>query len=692
MRIVALAAGLCLMTALAGCAGLLHGGTNPAPAWVESPEAVADQGKFLTAQGQAAATVQDPARAADEAARNRLASVITEYTQTTARAFLTADGVAGSPLAGPFTNTLAAAVSGAILRASISRDTWVDVDGATHVLYRVPIALVDDKIVDGTRQTVATANPFGKDPEQVAAQVEKFLQSRLTERLKMAARAQAPAPAPQPSPQATPIPAPAPAPTPDTTPSWLEADRYSTYPSDKFLSAIGLGADETAAEDSARSELAAAIDTRLQGRLRALVSEPGTSPIDEDVEHLAPSSLHFADKDLMATRIAERWHDSVTDTYYVLAVMDRAAAAPLYSQRVSDAQQKSKDLVAQAQGDLKGDKYAASLIDYMDALTAATDALRMQLAALAVAPEDALADLRGLTVEPLVKQAKAGLEALLGQITLTAVSGDGQWVPPGGAPRAPLVVKATAGPGKVPLPGVPVRLTVRGGKEPILARTDEAGTARCTITGPLPIGLRQGTVTATLDLARLAAGADLTGLTAPHVDFHYALRSRADTTIAIYFYDTGSGEAAAPVTARLRGALIAAGWHLMEDARVTESVGAGKPAPDAPPADALDAAGMRRGLAPTQSLLIVVGRLTTHLVDTAKVTGGELKIYNCDYSLAVVDSEAGEPPSTVMTAEGKGQGAYVDDEVEAAARATTDAADAISKKVLGELRAKFGAR
>ncbi len=691
MRIGVLAAGLVLVAALAGCVHLFGGGASPAPSWVETPEAMADQGKFLTAQGQAAGNVQDPAKAADEAARNRLASVLTEYTQTTARAFLTADGVAESPLAQPFTNTLAAAVSSALLRASISRDVWTDVGGDTHVLYRVPIALVDDKIVDGTRQTAATANPFGKDPEQVAAQVEKFLQSRLAERLKMAARAQAPAPAPQPSPEVT-TPAPTPAPTLETTPAWLEADRYSTYPSEKFLSAIGLGADEPAAEDSARSELAAAIDTRLQGRLRALLAEPGTSAVDEDVSHLDPGSLHFADKDLMATRIAERWHDSVTDTYYVLAVMDRAAAAPLYSQRVSDAQQKSKGLAAQAQDDLKADKYAASLIDYTDALTAATDALRMQLAALAVAPEDAMADLRGLTKEPLVTQAKAGLAALLGQITLTAVSGDGQWVPPGGAPRAPLVVQATAGPGKVPLPGVPVRLTVRGGKEPIQTRTDEAGTARCTIAGPLPIAVRQGTVTATLDLARLAAGADLTGLTAPQVAFHYALRSRADTTIAIYLYDTGPGEAAAPVTAQLRGALTAAGWRLMDDARVTQSVKAGKPAPDAPPADVVDAAGMRQGMAPAQSLLIVVGRLTTHLVDAVKVTEGELKIVNCDYSLAIVDSESGDQPRTVMTAEGKGQGAYVDDEVEAGARATADAADAISKKVLGELAARFGTR
>jgi len=677
VRIVALAAGLALMAALAGCTGLPGGGGTATPEWVQAPDVVGDQGKFLTARGQAAAGAQDALKQADEAARNRLAAVLSEYTQTTARAFLTADGVADSPLAAPFTHTLSAEVSSAILRASISRDTWVDADGATHVLYRVPIALVDDKIVEGALQTAATANPFGKDPQQVAGEVEKFLQSRLTERLKVAARTHAPAPQ---------------VPARERTPAWLEADRHAGYPSDKFLSAIGLGADEQAAGGSARTELAAAIDTRMQGQLRALLAEPASGPIDDDVQHLGPDSLHFSATDLVATRIAERWHDSVTDTYYVLAVLDRAAAAPLYRERLSEAQSKAGDLSALAQNDRKADKYAASLVDYLDALSAATGALRMQLAALAVAPEAESAGLSGLTTQPLVSQAKAGLSALLEQISLTAVSGDGQWVPPGGAPRAPLVVQATAGPGKVPLPGVPLRLDILGAQKPVQARTDEAGTASCTIAGPLPIGPRRGTITATLDLAQLAGGADLTGLKPPEVDFHYALRSRANTTIAVYFYDADSGSAAAPVALQLRGALIGAGWQVMDDARVAENVRAGKPDPDAPPADAVDAAGLRQGLAPRQSLLVVVGRLNTHLVDTVKVTGGDLKIVNADYSLALVDAESGEPARTIMTAEGKGQGAYTDDEVEAGARATADAADVISKKVLGELAARFGAQ
>ena len=677
MRIVALAVGLALIAALAGCTGLLGGGEAATPAWVQAPDVVGDQGKFLTARGQAAAGVQDALKQADEAARNQLASVLSEYTQTTARAFLTADGVADSPLAGPFTNTLSAEVSSAILRASISRDTWADADGAPHVLYRVPIALVDDKIVEGALQTAATANPFGKDPEQVAAEVEKFLQSRLTERLKVAARTQAPAPQ---------------VPAPERTPAWLEADRHAGYPSDKFLSAIGLGADEQAAGGSARSELAASIDARMQGQLRALIAEPSSGAVDTEVQHLGPGSLHFDATDLVAIRIAERWHDSVTDTYYVLAVLDRAAAVPLYRERLSEAQSKAHDLTAQAQDDRKADKYAASLVDYLDALSAATSALRMQLAALAVAPEEEAAELRGLSTQPLVAEAKAGLGALLEQISLTAVSGDDQWVPPGGAPRAPLVVQAAAGPGKVPLPGVPLRLAILGAEKPVPARTDEAGTARCTIAGPLPIGPRRGTIAVTLDLAQLAGGADLTGLRPPQVDFHYALRSRANTTLAVYFYDADSGAAAAPVTLQLRGALIGAGWQVMDEARVAQNVRAGKPDPDAAPADAVDAAGLREGMARTQSLLSVVGRLNTHLVDTVKVTGGDLKIVNTDYSLDLVDAEAAEAPHTIMTAEGKGQGAYTDDEVEAGARATADAADAITKRVLSELAARFGAQ
>jgi hypothetical protein len=668
VRSAALALGLALMAAIAGCTTVLNeeGTTPPTRA---AADVAGDQGKFLTAQGQAGpGGTTDPAQQADQAARAKLAS------------FLSADGAAGSPLAGPFIDTLAAGVSTDILRAAVRRDTWVDADGITHVLYRVPIALVDDKIVEGVRQTVATSNPFGADGEQVAGRMEQFLQNRLAERLKVAARTNPPAPR-----VAAPIGA------QGGTPTWLEADRHADYPSDKFLSAIGLGADEQAASDSARAELAAAIDVRLQGHLRALLAAPSSGPIGEDAEHLDPGSLHFTAKDLAVTRIAERWHDTVTDTYYILAVMDRAAAPSIYRERLSEAQSKAHDLIALAESDLQAHKYAASLVDYLDALMAGTQALRMQLAALAVAPESQATELLALTTEPLVARAKGGLSALLEQFSLAAVSGDDQWVAPGGPPRAPLVVQAVAGPGKVPLPGVPVRMAVPGAKEPVLARTDEAGTARCAIPGPLPAAPRRGTVTATLDLARLAAGADLSGLKVPSVEFHYALHSRADTIVAVYLYDVGTAGAAAPVTGQLKAALSDAGWRIMDDATVLGNVRAGKPAPDAPPADAVDAAGLRHGLSRDQSLLVAVGSLDARLADTVKVTEGNLKIVHCDYRIALLDAEAGEPLLTVMTASGQGRGAYTDDEVEAAARATADASTDICKKVLAELTARFGA-
>jgi hypothetical protein len=197
-------------------------------------------------------------------------------------------------------------------------------------------------------------------------------------------------------------------------------------------------------------------------------------------------------------------------------------------------------------------------------------------------------------------------------------------------------------------------------------------------------------VTASLDLAQLAAGTDLSGLTPPSVAFHYALRSRQDTVLAVYLYDAGPGGAAAPVTALLKAALAGAGWRLLDDASVLGYVRAGKPLADASPADAVDAAGLRQGLAPAQSLLLIAGRLNTHLTSSVKVTEGDLKIVNCDFSIVMLDSESGQPLSTVMTADGTGRGAYTDDEVEATTRAIQDAADAIGKRVQGELTARFG--
>jgi len=678
MRTVALSAAMAMLGVLCACSALRLGASQARPGWLEAPEAVREQGKFLTAQGQAQAdTLEEADRLADEAARANLASVITEYVQTSTRAFLTASGAMDSPLAQQFVDTLATEVATAFLRSSISRDSWSEWRGRTHVLYRVPIALVNDKVVEKARQSLATANPFGEEPLNVVVRLEEFLQSRLEERLKVAARTRQPEPLTPPE---------------GLTPAWLEAGRHADFPSAGFMSAIGLGPDARAAMDSARSELASQVESRLQGIVRQLRATPSTDPLAQNVQRLGPGSLHFTEADLVATRIPERWHDTVTDTYYALGVLDRTAATLAYRGRVEAALKQLEEKSASAETDRQAGSFAAALVDYLDALLAATNACRLQLSALAIAPDEARDELRNLIKEPIIGGAKDGLAAVLSGIELRKVSGDDQWVQPGGAPRAPLVVQVVAGAGRIPLAGMPVRMTVAEAAEPVLCETDEAGMARCAVSAPLPTGRPQGTVKATLDLERLAPEADLFGLEPPGVEFTYALRSRGSTLIAVYFYDAGTPSSAPAIAAQLKGALAAAGFRLVDDARVLQNVRAREPAADEPPENAIDTAGLRQSAAgPGESLIAVVGRLHTYLVESVEVSSGKVAIVYCDYAVSMVDTEAGGRPRTVMAAEGSGRGAYTDDPVQAAARAADDAAAAITEKVLGELSARFGA-
>jgi hypothetical protein len=671
---------LMLIVAVCGCRSAWPFSSVETPAWVQSPATSDESGQFLSAAGMGGPepSPQAAEAEADRDARAKLAAAVSDYTGNVLAAFLKAHAEyppPSSPASQEFSTVLTAEVAAAVLRQSTMEKSWMAPDGEAHVLYRAPIAAVNEQIAQRMRYSLRHVNPFGSSADQALGQMQSFLETKLQERLTAAARARAATPE---TPRAHAIPA------------WVQAARHDSYPPDKFFSAMATGADQASAETSARKQLTVSLEADLGRRLERLQRSQADSPLGKNLPWLDPRTIAFTEQDLTAVRVAEQWHDSVTQTFYTLVVLDRSAAALACRTRITMAQEVSGSLLASARNHQKAENYAASLRDYLDAQAAACRAVKAQLRGVVLAPEGGAKEFEDMVTTPILAEVGGDLRSLLQGISIVKIAGDRQWMPPGVPPKSPFKVRVTAGTGSKPLAGVPVRLHLNSAS--VLATTDDSGTAQWQLQEPLPEGSRPA-VAAELDLGTVSPEASPFRLTAPSVTFEYVLRSRANSHLVVYVREkTATGKIIeTPLAEALKQALAAEGFRVVPDSDVLKYSKASDLNPDLPDAQALDAfSTLADDIGPRRFLLLAIGQMQVRLERKAKTPEGDIYIVNCPFKIRVLDNALPGEQKVVLTVSGTGKGAYLNDEAEATRRARADAAAEASAQLVNALRQKLG--
>lgn len=682
-RTAVVCAGL-LIVVLAGCGVVSKEPSQERPAWLEAPGLTDEPGRFVSAVGAAGpgASLEEMQRQADAIARERLATAISEYTRSTMAAFLASHPEYPSPtapLCEEFTSAVVGDVSAGILRRAVRQDAWQGPGGEAYVLYRLPVSVLNDEMIQKMSYSLSHVNPFGTGADQVTAEMADFLEEKLEEGLEEAARA-------RPVTEETP--------PQYRPPAWLEVGRHEDYPAQEFFSAIGVAVDLAGAERSARTELAALMDARLGREIRTVTDRPDGGPLAENVDWIEPDAIAFTEKDLVATRIAEHWHDALTDMHYALAVVDRTTADLVYRGGITEALERSSSLTTSGRNHQKADNYARSLKDYLDALVEARRAVEAQLRAMVVAPEESAIEPGIIIPEPVLAEVKQELRALLQSIVIDKTGGDGQWVAPGVPLKAPLQARITAGDAQEPVAGVPVRLLIGppDGKVAARAFTDAEGMVEWRLREPPPAGSPPNIIVAELDLEHLAPEADLFRLDPPQVAFDYVLRSRANAWFAFHVRERTADGLLVPteLTVRLKQAMEAEGFLLVEEQEILKHLKAGEIGVDSHEADVLDAfSALRQSMGPGKFLLIVIGEVQRQLVETVATAEGELYIVHCPFQIKVFDPDLPGERKSVLVATGTGQGAYTDSEAEAEARARADAAASAVAQLLSEMRERL---
>jgi hypothetical protein len=684
MRRAAVVCLLLLAAALSGCRSVWPFASAQKPPWVEAPAAGEESGRFLSATGVAGAgpSGEEMLAEADRAAREKLADAIAGYTREALASFLQTSPSyppPTSPLSQELSSVLAAEVTASLLRQSIMQDGWQGPDGKAYVLYRLPVAMVNEQIAEKMRYGLRHVNPFGATADEAPGRMQTFLEGRLQERLAASARGRPPAPQ---------------MPAEYTTPAWLEVGRHESYPADRFFSAIGSGPDLGSGEAAARRELAARLDARLARLVETLQSPGSETALTKNLLWLDPRTIVFTEEDLVGSRIAERWHDPVTQTDYALAVLDRSTAAVVYRSAIRKARDRSVGLMTSARDREKVGDSAAALKDYLSALIAAQEAVRAQLrSGVAVTPA-AADEFARMMAEPVLAQVEEALQPLLRNMTVEKMSGDRQWMPPGVPPRMPFRVRVTAGPAKKPVADVPLRLvlnpaagTAAGG-----AVTDSAGSAQWQVQEALP-EVPNNALVAELDLQSMAPEASLFRLNAPSAAFEYVLRSRASSDFVVYMRERTSGgrTVTTPLTDALKEALSAEGLHTVPDGDALKYARASDLRPDAPDAEVLEAfSDVAKAVGPDRFLLIVVGQSEVQLQDKARTAEGDLYIVYCPFTIRVLDASLPAGSEAVLKVTGRGKGAYLGNEGEAIRRARADAVTEAATLLVNGLREKLG--
>jgi len=666
-----------------GCMGL-GPEAGRRPPWTAAPQVAEKAPQFVSAVGVGRGGPDEGANRAlaDERARERLAGRLSAYVTDALAGFVKehrgyADPEGSATRA--FVRAVSAEVANAVLRQAEPEAAWEDAkQGAVYVLYRVPVASLNQMTLERAAVTARRINPFGPSEQAALESLRRFLELRL--RARIAAAALGPTRR-----NIDPLAAP--------PPKWCATGQHPDYPPGDYMSAIGLGEQQQAARDNALAELAAAVEARMSAPAPSGTGSPAEAALLRDLALMGTEALRFTATELVAARVVEVWYDPVVEFYYALGVLDRREAAQAYSQRAVKAAREAAELLASGRNHQKAENYIPALQAYLQALRSVQQERKWQMAAVAVQAEGS-AQPPAPAQGPTLFEVRARLNGLLGELSLRKVAGDKQWGALGRPLRHPLTVEACAGQKKVLLGGLPLRFEPLGpgGESAQLLTTDEHGRAYCVVRHPEASG---GAVTCSIALERLAPGVDLRGVQAPAVTFRFLVRERQNTSFAVCIVEKGLQDLPAPegiVQTAIRRALREAGYEVVDDALLPPPAAIEKALEDGGAAAVGRLlSGVKGRLEGERYLVVVTGRVQCRLLETTQTSFGKLYIVASTASICVTDVEQlDEPPVLELTAEGKD--AFTGNPAEAARRARLKAADRISHKLVAELNQRLMAR
>lgn len=143
------------------------------------------------------------------------------------------------------------------------------------------------------------------------------------------------------------------------------------YPSEAYLTGVGVAAERARAEDRARAEIAKIFQVQILIRETSSesqwLSRIGNLATDEYRQSVQAELTATTDKVLEGVRIAEIWQDEKTGEYYALAVLDRLRAARALRGELDDIDQTVAGQVRQAEAE---PSVLRRLGHYLQALTA----------------------------------------------------------------------------------------------------------------------------------------------------------------------------------------------------------------------------------------------------------------------------------------------------------------------------------
>jgi hypothetical protein len=332
---------------------------------------------------------------------------------------------------------------------------------------------------------------------------------------------------------------------------------------------------------------------------------------------------------------------------------------------------------------------------YMVALDTAERAALCQIKAMTVAPLDDQAPLRTLIQEPILPEAQRGVTVLLQSLRIEKLSGEHQWIVPGMPPAEPYRVKVTVGENHQPVADMPVRLAYGTGPEAVLkARTNADGEAEWRLPRSLPLGdAGRSRVHVELALDDLAGATDALGVPAPGVDFVYLPRSAEHARLLLHVREKTAGGrlVTTPLAGQLRAALEEAGYDVLEEAAIPLSVRTADISLEWTDQQILEPfSSLLEPRAGTEGfILVVVGQVEALISETLDVDGGNLCIAHCPFELRVIDGGLPEGRRTLLRIQGRGAGAYLEDQLEALRRARTEAAAEATALLLKGLRGRL---
>ncbi|TVQ34250.1 MAG: hypothetical protein EA376_00390 [Phycisphaeraceae bacterium] len=159
---------------------------------------------------------------------------------------------------------------------------------------------------------------------------------------------------------------------PGERPAWIDYPE-SERPTQRYMTAVGAGADRARAEENAYVRLAQQISTNVDAvetRLEEYSQRDDGHTVRFHVRTVTLLSgvRLSAARELLGVRIAETWRDPARKEHYALAILERRRAAEIYSQEMDRTEKEALAALRRAE---QSESPLMAILDLRAALTAA---------------------------------------------------------------------------------------------------------------------------------------------------------------------------------------------------------------------------------------------------------------------------------------------------------------------------------